>query len=111
MNPGRVLLGAHAKTRARGSSTACIVALRDDCLQAANVGDSGFLVFRDGECIYKSPQQQRGFNRPHQLGNSCGDPPNVAQNIQVPVEAGDIVVAGTDGLLDNMFPSEIEEIV
>ena len=27
------------------------------------------------------------------------------------VEAGDIVVAGTDGLLDNMHGSEIEELV
>lgn len=27
------------------------------------------------------------------------------------VEAGDVVVAGTDGLLDNMHPSEIEEII
>ncbi|XP_058185877.1 probable protein phosphatase 2C 55 [Rhododendron vialii] len=31
--------------------------------------------------------------------------------LELEEEAGDIVVAGTDGLLDNMHPSEIEEII
>ena len=34
----------------------------------------------------------------------------VLQEMEVYVEAGDIIVAGTDGLLDNMFPREIEEM-
>ncbi|KAK1551926.1 hypothetical protein Q3G72_007478 [Acer saccharum] len=40
-----------------------------------------------------------------------GDGVDVATEIVVSVQSKDIVVAGTDGLLDNMFPSEIEEIL
>ncbi|KAK6124719.1 hypothetical protein DH2020_041537 [Rehmannia glutinosa] len=39
------------------------------------------------------------------------DNPSVAEEIEVEVEAGDIVVVGTDGLFDNMHASEILEIV
>lgn len=33
------------------------------------------------------------------------------QKLKVEVEAGDIIVAGTDGLLDNMFATEIKEVL
>jgi len=29
----------------------------------------------------------------------------------LPVEAGDVIVAGTDGLFDNLYPRQIEELV
>ena len=45
-----------------------------------NVGDSGFMLFRDEEMVYKSPVQQRGFNCPYQLGRSKGsDRPSSAE--------------------------------
>ncbi|KAK6149103.1 hypothetical protein DH2020_016628 [Rehmannia glutinosa] len=56
------------------------------------------------------PKQQRTFNCPYQLGTTK-DNPSVAEEIEVEVEAGDIVVVGTDGLFDNMHASEILEIV
>ncbi|KAK2656359.1 hypothetical protein Ddye_009411 [Dipteronia dyeriana] len=115
VKPTRVLKDAYYVTEFPGSSTACIVTLNDDdhCLHAANVGDSGFLVFRNRKCIFQSPIQQHGFNRPYQLAYSSrfGDGANVITEIVVSVQSGDTVVAGTDGLLDNMFPSEIEEIL
>ncbi|KAK3211405.1 hypothetical protein Dsin_016111 [Dipteronia sinensis] len=87
VKPTRVLKDAYYVTEFPGSSTACIVTLNDD---AANVGDSGILL------AYTS---------------RFGDGANVITEIVVSVQSGDIVVAGTDGLLDNMFPSEIEEIL
>ncbi|KAK6124733.1 hypothetical protein DH2020_041523 [Rehmannia glutinosa] len=81
-----------------------------DRLFAANVGDSGFLVIRNGDVLYQSPKQQRTFNCPYQLGTTK-DNPSVAEEIEVEVEAGDIIVVGTDGLFDNMHASEILEIV
>ncbi|WCJ22864.1 hypothetical protein M5689_004930 [Euphorbia peplus] len=38
-----------------GSSTACIIALNDNSLDYANVGDSGLMVFRDNQMIHRSP--------------------------------------------------------
>ncbi|TXG60281.1 hypothetical protein EZV62_014854 [Acer yangbiense] len=112
VDPTRVLEEAYYVTSCQGSSTACIIALNDDdhCLHVANVGDSGFLVFRNRECIFQSPIQQHGFNHPYQLGR-FSDAVDIAMEIVVPVQSGDIIVAGTDGLLDNMFPSEIEQII
>ncbi|KAK4840368.1 hypothetical protein QYF36_007087 [Acer negundo] len=64
------------------------------------------------KCKFKSSSQQHRFNQPYQLGNfNYGDGPDIATEIVVPIESGDVVVVGTDGLLDNMFPYEIEEIL
>lgn len=43
-----------------------------------NIGDSGFVVIRDGKIEYKSREQQRGFNHPFQLGKSA-DKPSLAE--------------------------------
>ncbi|GAV67380.1 SpoIIE domain-containing protein [Cephalotus follicularis] len=112
VNPKRVLNKAYANTKAKGSSTACIITLKGRWLYAANVGDSGFMVFRDKQCVYKSPIQQHGFNHPYQLGNSKkSDTPVCADEIKVQVENGDVIVAGSDGLFDNMYPHEIVGIL
>lgn len=52
----------------QGTSTACILALEDDKLHAANLGDSGFIVVRKQQVLFKSPSQQHRFNFPYQLG-------------------------------------------
>ncbi|XP_002274456.5 probable protein phosphatase 2C 55 [Vitis vinifera] len=113
VNPMMVLNEAYFKTKAPGSSTACIITLtRDNYLHVVNVGDSGFMLFRDGEMVYKSPIQQRGFNCPYQLGRSKGsDRPSSAEELKVAVKERDILVVGTDGLFDNMFVSEMKEII
>ncbi|EXB22347.1 putative protein phosphatase 2C 55 [Morus notabilis] len=113
IDPKKVLYQAFVGARKiKGSSTACIVALNGRVLHAANVGDSGFIVFRDKQFLYRSPTQQRGFNRPYQLGNHwSSDRPHCASEPKVPVMVGDIVVLGTDGLLDNLFIREMEIII
>ncbi|KAK4346037.1 hypothetical protein RND71_036213 [Anisodus tanguticus] len=112
VNPKRVLQEAYKNTNSEGSSTACIITLNSDknTLLAANVGDSGFFLIRKGKIMYKSPIQQQGFSYPYQLGNSK-DNPSVAQEMELIVEKDDILIVGTDGMLDNMNESEIEEIV
>uniref|UniRef100_A0A8C7U7J4 Protein phosphatase n=1 Tax=Oncorhynchus mykiss TaxID=8022 RepID=A0A8C7U7J4_ONCMY len=52
-----------------GSSTACIVVLdrQSHRLHTANLGDSGFLVVREGEVVHRSDEQQHYFNTPFQL--------------------------------------------
>lgn len=52
-----------------GSSTACIVSLHREerTVYTANLGDSGFLIVRDGEVVHRSQEQQHYFNTPYQL--------------------------------------------
>ncbi|XWS25733.1 hypothetical protein CRYUN_Cryun27aG0092900 [Craigia yunnanensis] len=108
----RVLEKAHSSTKAKGSSTACIIALTEQGLHAINLGDSGFMVVRDGCTIFRSPVQQHDFNYTFQLeSGSNGDLPSSGQVFAVPVAPGDVVIAGTDGLFDNLYNNEITAVV
>ncbi|CAL1411014.1 unnamed protein product [Linum trigynum] len=112
VDPARVLEKAHSITKAKGSSTACIIALTEEGLRAINLGDSGFMVVRDGCTIFRSPVQQHDFNFTFQLecGNN-GDLPSSGQVFTVPIAPGDVIVAGTDGLYDNLYNNEITAVV
>ncbi|KAJ7952974.1 putative Protein phosphatase 2c [Quillaja saponaria] len=112
IDPARVLEKAHLTTKAKGSSTACIIALTEKGLRAINLGDSGFIVVRDGCTVLRSPVQQHSFNFTYQLesGNG-GDLPSSGDIFTIPVAPGDVIIAGTDGLFDNLYSNEITTIV
>ncbi|KAL6511739.1 hypothetical protein OROGR_021336 [Orobanche gracilis] len=112
IDPARVLEKAYTSTKAKGSSTACIIALMDQGLHAINLGDSGFMVVREGCTVFRSPAQQHDFNFTYQLecGNS-GDLPSSGQGFTIPVAPGDVIIAGTDGLFDNLYNSDITAVV
>ncbi|KAI9121289.1 hypothetical protein K1719_008322 [Acacia pycnantha] len=118
INSRTILNEAFRHTKSEGSSTACIATLKQTrgdnpneqyySLHAVNVGDSGFMLFRNLKIVFQSPTQQHGFNTPYQLGNGRkSDKPEKAREFTVEVAAGDIVVFGTDGLFDNLFPGQI----
>ncbi|KAE8077110.1 hypothetical protein FH972_015708 [Carpinus fangiana] len=112
VDPKAVLNEAFLNTEAEGSSTACIAVLKGNILHCANVGDSGFMIFRDNTLVHQSTIQQHYFNCPFQLGNSkSSDRPSSATEETVPVFPGDIIVLCTDGLLDNVYPAEIEDVL
>ncbi|KAM0872235.1 hypothetical protein ACQ4PT_038864 [Festuca glaucescens] len=54
---------------------------------------------------------QHYFNCPFQLSAVGGDRVKDAAVGEFPVEEGDVVVAGTDGLFDNVFDAKLEGIV
>ncbi|KAL5704808.1 protein-serine/threonine phosphatase [Ranunculus cassubicifolius] len=112
IDPARVLEKAHSTTKARGSSTACIIALTEQGIHAINLGDSGFIIVRDGCTVFRSPVQQHSFNFTFQLesGND-GDLPSSGEVFNVPVVAGDVIIAGTDGLFDNLYNNEVTAVV
>ncbi|VFQ65719.1 unnamed protein product [Cuscuta campestris] len=112
IDPARVLEKAHMSTKAKGSSTACIIALTDQGLHAINLGDSGFMVVRDGCTVFRSPSQQHDFNFTFQLeSGSAGDLPSSGQVFKVGVAPGDVIITGTDGLFDNLYNSDITAVV
>ncbi|XP_055808257.1 probable protein phosphatase 2C 55 [Solanum dulcamara] len=112
-NLKRVLEEAYKNTNSEGSSMSRIITLNSEksTIIDANVGDSGFFLIRKEKIIYKLPIQQRGFGCPYQLGNCNADNPSVAQEMELNVEKDDILMVGTDGMLNNIYESEIEEIV
>lgn len=108
----RVLEKAYMGTTAKGSCTACIVALTDGGLYAVNLGDSGFMLVRNGCAAFKSPAQQHGFNFPYQLDcNNAGDSPSSAMVFKITAAPGDILILGTDGLFDNLYDEDINVVV
>ncbi|KAI3767201.1 hypothetical protein L2E82_17289 [Cichorium intybus] len=112
VDPARVLEKAYTKTKSKGSSTACIIALTNQGLNAINLGDSGFMVVRDGCTVFRSPAQQHDFNFTYQLENgSNSDLPSSGQAFSIPVAPGDVIIAGTDGLFDNLYNNDITAIV
>ncbi|XP_062212790.1 probable protein phosphatase 2C 55 [Phragmites australis] len=112
IDPSRVLEKAYMSTKARGSSTACIITLKEQGIHAVNLGDSGFVVVRDGRTVLRSPTQQHDFNFTYQLESGGGsDLPSSAQVFHFAVAPGDVIVAGTDGLFDNLYNNEISGVV
>lgn len=95
-----------------GSSTACLMMLShsDLKLYTANIGDSGFLVLRQGEVVHRSQEQQHYFNTPFQLSlpptelqsEVLSDQPESADQHAFPVEDGDVILLATDGIFDNV---------
>ncbi|RDW78358.1 hypothetical protein BP5796_06210 [Coleophoma crateriformis] len=83
-------------------------------LYVTNLGDSQILVLRprDQELIYKTTEQWHWFDCPRQLGtNSPDNPRENAVMDKVEIEENDVVLAMSDGVIDNLWEHEIIENV
>jgi len=110
---GMVERAAAAARSTVGSSTLVAAALCGKRLSVANLGDSGFLLYsgsRDGMLRLSSTPQTHRFNTPVQIGTS-DDVPADRDMYSIVVESGDLLILATDGLFDNMYPEQVNEIV
>ncbi|KAJ7452416.1 phosphatase 2C-like domain-containing protein [Mycena galericulata] len=104
-----------------GSSTACLLTLNasSGILRSANLGDSGLCIIRSSSMFYISSPQTHYFNCPRQLAklhrvrgrslnnqDSIQDFPSAAETYSTRLMDGDIVIAFTDGLADNIYTRE-----
>lgn len=94
-----------------GSCTILLAALRGEFLKIANLGDGGLLIVRNGKVSYRTKEQQHSFNFPFQLGPNSQNTPKDACLEEFQVHEGDILVMASDGLFDNLFDSQIIEIL
>jgi protein phosphatase PTC7 len=76
------------------------------------LGDSGFLVARRGAVVARSRPLQHFFDCPLQLGAypeyvDATDTAAQAELFEVDLQPGDVIVAGSDGLWDNLYEDEL----
>ncbi|XP_074273255.1 uncharacterized protein LOC141596882 isoform X3 [Silene latifolia] len=91
-------------------SAAASVAHTAEVLHVANIGDSGFIVVRNGTVFKKSSPMFHEFNFPYAV--SFGENPvETVEEYHVELENGDIIVTATDGLFDNLYEREIASLV
>lgn len=79
-------------------------------LYATNLGDGQVLVLRprDKEIIYKTTEQWHWFDCPRQLGTNSPDTPKQNAVVDtIDLEEGDVVLAMSDGVIDNLWGHEI----
>ncbi|KAK2591769.1 hypothetical protein QQS21_010528 [Conoideocrella luteorostrata] len=95
---------------ANDSSTNATVPL----LLVTNLGDCQVMVIRprNKEVIFKTKEQWHWFDCPRQLGtNSPDTPKDNAVTDAIDLDVGDVVLAMSDGVIDNLWEHEIVESV
>ncbi|KAL9103432.1 MAG: hypothetical protein Q9163_001534 [Psora crenata] len=132
-NPVEYLQRAYEKTIAatsepnewNGTTTACAALLhystkgteKRPMLYVTNLGDSQCLVLRPkdgklGDIVYKTTEQWHWFDCPRQLGTNSPDTPKEnAVMDRVDIEENDVVLAMSDGVVDNLWEHEIVDNV
>lgn len=83
-------------------------------LYVTNLGDCQVMVVRpsDKSIVFKTTEQWHWFDCPRQLGtNSPDTPEDNAVVDQVELQVGDVVLAMSDGVIDNLWSHEIVDIV
>lgn len=111
-----------------GATTALLVSIEDGVMSAAQYGDSCFMLLRKRgksqkagwKIMYRSPPQCHTFSCPHQLTRKPlkGMQDYTAADVQwdadliftpprMQLKLGDLIIAGSDGLFDNLFDAEI----
>ncbi|RCV43122.1 hypothetical protein SETIT_9G269900v2 [Setaria italica] len=110
LGPEQILSKAADEAHSPGSSTVLVAHFDGQVLQASNIGDSGFLVIRNGEVYEKSKPMVYGFNFPLQIEKG-DDPLKLVQNYTIDLEEGDAIVTATDGLFDNVYEHEVAAII
>ncbi|XP_026391324.1 uncharacterized protein LOC113286897 isoform X2 [Papaver somniferum] len=107
--PDKVIIGSAAKARSLGSSTILVAYFDGQVFHAANIGDSGFIIIRNGTVFRRSSPMLHGFNFPLQIER--GDDPTSMIEYDIDLDEGDVIIAATDGLFDNLYEQEIALIV
>lgn len=104
-----------------GTTTACGALLSADnktpqhpILYVTQLGDSQILVLRprDKQIIFKTTEQWHWFDCPRQLGTNSPDTPEQNAVVdRIEIEEDDVVLAMTDGVIDNLWEHEVVENV
>ncbi|KAL9025881.1 MAG: hypothetical protein Q9196_005369 [Gyalolechia fulgens] len=106
----------------KGTTTACGALLHhvsgsgvaEPLLYVTNLGDSQIMVLRPEtqEILYKTTEQWHWFDCPRQLGTNSPDTPKAnAVMERVKIKENDVVLAMSDGVVDNLWEHEVLKTV
>jgi protein phosphatase PTC7 len=109
----KLLLAAeYADIAATGASTATIASIgEDNVLRAVCLGDSPLLVIRNGIIHSRTKDTLHYFDCPYQLSENSPDRPRDASVKEIKLVPGDVIIAGSDGIFDNLEDQAIIDIV
>lgn len=117
----RTLEATSGPAECLGTTTACGAQLHyknggepKPLLYVTNLGDSQVMVVRPSQrkMVYKTTEQWHWFDCPRQLGTNSPDTPNDNAVMEtVELKEGDVVLAMSDGVIDNLWSHEIVENV
>ncbi|XP_015893519.3 probable protein phosphatase 2C BIPP2C1 isoform X2 [Ziziphus jujuba] len=108
--PEEVLIRSAREAQSPGSSTVLIAYFDGQALHVANIGDSGFIIIRDGAVIQRSSPMLHEFGFPFQIKRG-DDPSKLIEVYRIELDEGDVIITATDGLFDNLYEQEITSIV
>ena len=112
--PLEILTEAHSTISESGGSCCLLLSLDQETgiLSSNIVGDCGFLIIRKKpnsdtiEIIYSSKERTKIFNRSTQISKEYDFLGNV-QTQNHKILPNDIIISGSDGLFDNVYPWDI----
>ncbi|KAL4281569.1 hypothetical protein GQ457_03G004700 [Hibiscus cannabinus] len=109
-DPVEVLNRAAANIQSCGSSTVLAAYFDDRALHVANIGDSGFMIIRNGAVFKRSSPMLYEINFPVQIEK--GDhPSDFVEVYRIELDENDVIITATDGLFDNLYEKDIASIV
>ncbi|OVA03109.1 Protein phosphatase 2C (PP2C)-like domain [Macleaya cordata] len=108
--PDQVLIQSAAEARSPGSSTVLVAYFDGQVFHAVNIGDSGFIIIRNGTVLRRSSPMLHGFNFPLQIQRG-EDAAALIERYHIDLDEGDVIVTATDGLFDNLYEQEIALII
>lgn len=111
-----VIRYAQLRTYKPGSCTVVVAALtQTGLLRIANLGDGGIRVVRGGRVLLATEPQQHDFNLPFQISHPQlfpdTDVAESADRYTITAMPGDVVVAASDGLWDNMWDDQVVRLL
>ncbi|XP_062177421.1 probable protein phosphatase 2C 71 isoform X3 [Alnus glutinosa] len=108
--PEELLIRSAAESQSPGLSTVLVAYFDGQVLQVANIGDSGFIVIRNGAVFKRSSAMVHDFNF-QLLIERDDDPSELIEGYKIDLYEGDVIITATDGLFDNLYEQEIASVI
>lgn len=110
-SPFLVLEASENRFTEEGSTTVLLAHADYEGLKIAQIGDSNLVIIRNNYIFFQTSAQQHMHDQPYQIGKGGSEGSEDARLYTVPILKNDIIILGSDGLWDNLYPSQAAQIV